>query len=248
MDTATVATVPAPVAVVTGASRRLGFEIGKALLARGWRLYALHRSETDELAQLGDAGARCLAVDLADIASVTRVVETILAETEQVGLLVNNASEFTPDATDAMVLAHQANRLFQIHATAPMQLMSGLAGALKRGGESGSSALIVNLTDIFVEKPNPAFAAYCASKAALSNLTLSYARTLAPHVRVNAIMPGPVQFLPEHTEQQRATVMAETPLAREGGFGSVVQQLLALLDNDFMTGALIPVDGGRRLT
>ena len=248
MDSAAVSTVPAPVAVVTGASRRLGFEIGKALLARGWRLYALHRSETDELAQLGDAGARCLAVDLADIASVTRVVETILAETEQVGLLVNNASEFTPDATDAMVLAHQANRLFQIHATAPMQLMSGLAGALKRGGESGSSALIVNLTDIFVEKPNPAFAAYCASKAALSNLTLSYARTLAPHVRVNAIMPGPVQFLPEHTEQQRATVMAETPLAREGGFGSVVQQLLALLDNDFMTGALIPVDGGRRLT
>ena len=246
MDSVCVA--PAPVAVVTGASRRLGFEISKALLARGWRLYALHRSETDELAQLGDAGARCLAVDLADIGSVARAVEIILAETEQVGLLVNNASEFTPDATDTVTLAHQANRLFQINATAPMQLMNGLAGALQRGGAaSGSPTLIVNLTDIFVEKPNPAFAAYCASKAALSNLTLSYARSLAPHVRVNAIMPGPIQFLPDHSEQQRATVLAETPLAREGGFGSVVLQLLALLDNDFMTGALIPVDGGRRL-
>ena len=246
MDSVCVA--PAPVAVVTGASRRLGFEISKALLARGWRLYALHRSETDELAQLGDVGARCLAVDLADIGSVARAVEIILAETEQVGLLVNNASEFTPDATDTVTLAHQANRLFQIHATAPMQLMNGLAGALQRGGAaSGSPTLIVNLTDIFVEKPNPAFAAYCASKAALSNLTLSYARSLAPHVRVNAIMPGPIQFLPDHSEQQRATVLAETPLAREGGFGSVVLQLLALLDNDFMTGALIPVDGGRRL-
>lgn len=248
MDSASVSATPTPVAVVTGANRRLGFEIGKALLAKGWRLYALHRSETDELAQLGSAGARCLAVDLADIDSVTRAVDTILAETERVALLVNNASEFTPDATDAVMLAQQANRLFQIHATAPMQLMSGLAGALKRDGASGRPALIVNLTDIFVEKPNPVFSAYCASKAALSNLTLSYARSLAPHVRVNAIMPGPIQFLPDHTDQQRATVMAETPLAREGGFGSVVLQLLALLDNDFMTGALIPVDGGRRLT
>lgn len=238
---------PAPVAVVTGASRRLGFEIGKALLARGWRLYALHRSETPELEQLRNAGARCLAVDLADIDSVDSAIATILRENRRVGLLVNNASEFIPDAADAVTLAHQANRLFQIHATAPMQLMSGLGEALRREGVSGSPALIVNLTDIFVEKPNPAFAAYCASKAALSNLTLSYARSLAPHVRVNAIMPGPIQFLPDHTEQQRATVMAETPLAREGGFGSVVLQLLALLDNDFMTGALIPVDGGRRL-
>ena len=238
----------APVAVVTGASRRLGFEIGTALLAKGWRLYALHRSETSELDQLRAAGASCLSVDLADVASVEQAVATILSETERVGLLVNNASEFTPDATESKALAHQAARLFQIHATAPMQLMAGLAPVLKRQGESGRPALIVNVTDIFVEKPNPAFAAYCASKAALSNLTLSYARCLAPHVRVNAIMPGPIRFLPSHTESQRGAVLAETPLAREGGFGSIVIQLLALLDNDFMTGALIPVDGGRRLT
>src|SRR5699024_12749878 len=119
--------------------------------------------------------------------------------------------------------------------------------AVLRWCVSCSSMLIVILTDSFVEIPFPAFAAYCASKAALSNLTLSYARSLAPHVRVTAIMLGPIQFLPDHTEQQRASVLAETPLAREGGFGSVVLQLLALLDNDFMTGALIPVDGGRRL-
>src|SRR5690554_3053548 len=129
MDTATVATVPAPVAVVTGTSRRLGFEIGKALLARSWRLYALHRSETDELAQLGDAGARCLAVDLADIASVARAVESILEETEQVALLVNNASEFTPDAADTVALAHQANRLFQIEATPLLHLLPGFVVA-----------------------------------------------------------------------------------------------------------------------
>ena len=70
---------------------------------------------------------------------------------------------------------------------------------------------------------------------------------LAPEVRVNAIMPGPVCFLPDHTAEDQARVLSETLLAREGGFDCVVQQILALLDNHFMTGALIPVDGGRRL-
>lgn len=238
----------APVAVVTGAGRRLGFELCKALLGRGLRVHALYRTETEDLQALRQLGALCHAVDLASAEAVEGAVTDILRSTDRIALLVNNASEFSADASDSAALASQASRLFQINCTAPMQLMAGLADALRREGEhSGKPSLIVNITDIFVEKPNPRFAAYCASKAALSNLTLSYARSLAPHVRVNAIMPGPIRFLPTHTEAQKAQVLSETLLPREGGFGSVVIQLLALLDNDFMTGALIPVDGGRRL-
>lgn len=237
-----------PVAVVTGAGRRLGFEICLALLARGFEVHALYRSATDELAQLRREGAHCHEIDLASPEAVEQVIHDLSVRCHQVTLLVNNASEFTPDASAGADLAAQASRLFQINCTAPMQLMAGLAPSLTRAGEAtGRPALIVNITDIFVEKPNPRFAAYCASKAALSNLTLSYARALAPHVRVNAIMPGPIRFLPTHTDEQKAQVLSETLLPREGGFGSVVIQLLALLDNDFMTGALIPVDGGRRL-
>jgi dihydromonapterin reductase/dihydrofolate reductase len=238
----------APVAVVTGASRRLGFEICKALMARGFRIYALHRSDTTELDQLRTGGARCLPVDLTSVEGIDKALVSIIREADRVNLLVNNASGFVPDAIDSMELARQASHLFQINSTAPMQLMAGLAESLSREGEqAGKPSLIVNITDIFAENPNPRFAAYCASKAALSNLTLSYARLLAPNVRVNAIMPGPIRFLPSHTEEQKAKVMAETLLPWEGGFASVVIQLLALLDNDFMTGALIPVDGGRRL-
>lgn len=237
-----------PVAVVTGASRRLGFEICKALLERGFQVHALFRSETGELAQLRTAGAICHPVDLACPDSVEQTLTALQQTGDRITLLVNNASEFTPDATETASLARQASRLFQINTTAPLQLMAGLADQLRQEGEqAGRPSLIVNITDIFAEKPNPRFAAYCASKAALSNLTLSYARLLAPQVRVNAIMPGPIRFLPDHTEEQKQEVLAETLLPREGGFGSVVIQLLALLDNDFMTGALIPVDGGRRL-
>lgn len=238
----------APVAVITGAGRRLGFEISKALLKRGFRLFALYRSETDDIRELDQLGANILAADLANPDEVQRALDRVLEECTGVSLLVNNASEFTPDASDTLPLATQAARLFQINSIAPLMLMSGLSEALVRACKmTGQPSLVVNITDIFVEKPNPRFSAYCASKAALSNLTLSYARQLAPNVRVNAIMPGPIQFLPSHTDDQKAKVMAETLLPREGGFDSVVIQLLALLDNDFMTGALIPVDGGRRL-
>ncbi|WP_091852049.1 SDR family NAD(P)-dependent oxidoreductase [Marinobacter segnicrescens] len=237
-----------PVAVVTGAGRRLGFEASMALLERGYRVFALYRSKTDDLLQLADRGAITLKADLADPDSLDRAIANILQQSEAVHLLVNNASEFTADEADQQALARQASRLFQVNSVAPMILMAGLAGALRQGcSDNSAPTLVINITDIFVEKPNPKFAAYCASKAALSNLTLSYARMLAPEVRVNAIMPGPVRFLPDHTAEDQARVLSETLLAREGGFDCVVQQILALLDNHFMTGALIPVDGGRRL-
>ena len=211
-------------------------------------MFALYRSATDEIGQLTERGAIPLAMDLADPASIDQGLAYIRSQTAEVHLLVNNASEFTADEAGEEALARQAARLFQINSTAPMMLMAGLSECLRAGCTSPTNAtLVVNITDIFVEKPNPKFAAYCASKAALSNLTLSYARLLSPMVRVNAIMPGPIRFLPEHTEEDQATVLAETLLAREGGFDSVVQQIIALLDNQFMTGALIPVDGGRRL-
>lgn len=238
----------APVAVVTGAGRRLGFHTCQALLDRGFQVFALYRTATDEIGQLAERGASLLAVDLANPASVEQALDSIRAQTAEVHLLVNNASEFTADETEKDALAHQATRLFQVNSIAPMMLMAGLSDCLRAGCTSVTApTLVVNITDIFVEKPNPKYAAYCASKAALSNLTLSYARSLAPDVRVNAIMPGPIRFLPEHTEEEQASVLSETLLAREGGFDSVVQQIIALLDNQFMTGALIPVDGGRRL-
>lgn len=238
-----------PVAVVTGAGRRLGHETCLALLAKGYRVFALYRTATEQLAELEGLGATGVQADLAIPSSVASALDQVRDRTAQVHLLVNNASEFTPDAGSEDDLAAQAARLFQINSTAPMMLMAGLRDQLRAACPTPiQPSLVVNITDIFVERPDARYAAYCASKAALSNLTLSYAHLLAPEVRVNAIMPGPVRFLPAHTPRQRSDVLAETLLAREGGFSSVVKQLLALVDNDFITGALIPVDGGRRLT
>ncbi|GGE62429.1 pteridine reductase [Streptosporangium jomthongense] len=239
---------PAPVAVITGGARRLGYHISQALLERGYRLFVLYRSTTPELEQLESRGVVSIHVDLAEPGNVQGALERIRSQAPHIHVLVNNASEFYPDMADTLDLATQTNRLFQINSTAPMMLMHGLQAQLVTAAKAqGTPSLIVNITDIFSERPNPRFAAYCASKAALSSLTLSYAGKLAPNVRVNAIMPGPIGFLPSHTDDQKKQVLSETLLPREGGFHSVVIQLLALIDNDFITGAQIPVDGGRRL-
>lgn len=232
-----------PVAVVTGANRRLGLAIAQALLERGYRVLALYRTRTGELEELERRGAAAYAVDLEDRQSLLATLSAIRDAHPRINLLVNNASRFESDPTDPLARADLYESLYRINVLAPYLLTEGLKDALAAAGDGQ----VINITDIYAEKPNPRFAAYCSTKAALANLTLSHARSLAPGVRVNAIMPGPIKFLPSHQAQEKQAVMDETLLAREGGFEAVVKMLLALIDNDFMTGAAIPVDGGRRL-
>jgi len=232
-----------PVAAVTGANRRLGLAIARALLDRGYRVLALYRTRTAELDALARQGALTYAVDLEDRQSLLATVSAICNGHPRINLLVNNASRFEPDPADPIARAELYESLYRINVLAPHLLTEGLKEALAAAGD----AQVINITDIYAEKPNPRFAAYCSTKAALANLTLSHARSLAPGIRVNAIMPGPIKFLPTHQAAEKQAVMDETLLAREGGFGAVVKMLLALVDNDFITGAAIPVDGGRRL-
>src|SRR5690554_4432676 len=109
----------APVAVVTGAGRRLGLETCRALLDRGYRVFALYRTDSDGIRTLARQGAVTIAADLADPAQVNRTITDILEQTDQLQLLVNNASEFTADEPDAEQLALQAARLYQVNSIAP---------------------------------------------------------------------------------------------------------------------------------
>jgi len=109
------------------------------------------------------------------------------------------------------------------------------------------NASIIHITDIYIHAPAPQFAAYVATKAGAHSLAMSFARELAPEVRVNTIEPGPILFLDEHGDAWRQQVLARTPLAREGGLEPIWQAVTLLMANDYMTGASIRVDGGRAL-
>lgn len=229
-------------AIITGAGRRFGFELGKALLTEGYQLFAHYNSSRDGIDELEALGAKSIQADFTDIDSIQAMIRTLSGATDSIDLLINNASCFFDNETvdnDNNALA----AVFQVHGIAPYLLINGLQQQLSRS-ENG---LVVNITDVYAERPSTHYIAYCAAKAGLANMTQAFAKSLAPSVRVNAIQPGPILFLPEHDQEHRLQVLDETPLRVEGGLEPMIETVRFLRDNPFITGESIKVDGGRGL-
>lgn len=239
-----------PVALITGAAKRIGAAIACALHAAGYDV-ALHcrrsRVELDALiAQLEAARPRstlALQGDLADVERLPALVEATLTRFGRLDALVNNASEFfaTPLGT---VTPAQWDTLFASNARAPFFLAQAAAPALR-----AARGAIVNLVDIYAERPLANHAVYSMAKAALAMATRALALELAPEVRVNGVAPGAILW-PESGkgETERAALLARTPLARTGEPDEIAGAVLWLLrDARYTTGEIVRVDGGRTL-
>ena len=229
-------------ALVTGCGRRLGFYLCEQLVAAGWQVTGSYRSERPELAHLRALGVELVQADFAQAAEVERLIGALSAH-DDLALIIHNASAFEPEASEPAAQLAQFELFYRVHMAAPFQLNRALAPRLARH----DNASIIHITDIYIHAPAPQFAAYVATKAGAHSLAMSFARELAPAVRVNTIEPGPILFLVEHGDAWRQQVLSRTPLAREGGLEPIWQAVTLLMTNDYMTGASIRVDGGRAL-
>lgn len=240
----------APVALVTGAARRIGAAIARRLHAAGYDL-ALHcRRSQEELAQLAGELERArpdsvltLQADLAQFDRLPELVAHTLGRFGRLDALVNNASAFYPTPLGTTTPA-QWDELFASNARAPFFLAQAAAPHLR-----AARGAIVNLTDLYAERPLRQHTVYCMAKAALAMLTRSLAVELAPEVRVNAVAPGAILW-PEdedNTEAQKA-MLARTPLGRTGTPEEVAEAVRWLLqDAHYSTGQTLLLDGGRTL-
>ena len=240
-----------PVALITGAARRVGEVIARALHAAGYDL-ALHychsvdeaRALAGELESQRAGSTLLLATDLAELSALPAMVERLLAHYGRLDALVNNASAFFPTPVGSAT-PQQWNELFAPNAQAPFFLSQAATPAL-RDAHGG----IVNLIDIYAERPLAGHPLYCMAKAALAAMTRSLALDLAPEVRVNGVAPGAVLWPGDgkpYDDQQ--AMLARTPLQRAGSPGDVAKAVLWLLrDAPFVTGQIIRVDGGRTLS
>ncbi len=243
---------PAPVALITGAAKRIGAQIARTLHAAGYDL-ALHyrhsRAAMDVLAtELESQRANSTLVLQADLAQFDRLPELIAHTIGRFGrldALVNNASSFTPTPIGT-ITPLLWDSLFASNARAPLFLSQAAAPHLRASGGA-----IVNLVDIHGERPLKDHTVYCMAKAALVMLTLSLAKELGPEVRVNAIAPGAILW-PESddmSETQKNGLLARTPLQRLGDPTDVATAALFLLrDARYTTGQILNVDGGRLLS
>lgn len=239
-----------PVALVTGAAKRVGAEIARRLHAAGYDLALHHRRSGAEMATLaaGLEAARpgsvlVLQAELSDPAAPEALVQATLARFGRLDALVNNASAFRPTPVGKATQADW-DELFASNARAPFFLSQAAAPALRAAGGA-----IVNLGDIYGERPLARHPVYCMAKAALLMMTQSLAKELGPEVRVNAVAPGAVMWPEEgKPEHEKAAMLASTALKRAGEAGDVAEAVRWLLmDARYTTGQVVRVDGGRAL-
>lgn len=232
--------------LVTGDGRRVGFHIASRLHQDGYEVLAHYRTETDDVQKLRQSGIQTIQADLQDTSSILVFIEQLQELSQCYRGIVHNASAFTPTAEDLNQAAEQYQHFFTVHMLAPFLINQALSATLKGPGDDPAD--IIHITDINVENPTPRFDIYGTTKAGLHNLTLVLAKKFAPNIKVNSVAPGPVLFTESHSDEVRQKMLAETPLGREGGAEPVYLAIKSLLENPFITGATIPVDGGRRLS
>jgi pteridine reductase len=237
------------VALVTGGAVRVGAAIVRELAARNYRI-AIHANTSLDRAQelvteLTAAGhtATAFGADLRDENATRAMIDRVRRHFGRLDALVNSAAIWSPTPL-ADVMADDVRHLFEVN-TLSTFVCCQQAGLIMSGQDQGGA--IVNIGDWAVERPYRDYSAYFISKASIPTLTRMFAVELAPKVRVNAVLPGPV-LLPESvSEEARRRAIAGTLVARAGRPENVAQAVVALLENDFITGVCLPVDGGRTL-
>jgi len=234
-------------ALITGAGRRIGAAIARALTHAGYAVVLhAHRSRTEAERVAGElvaAGGRAVVAlaDLADAEGVRGLVPAAAAF-GPLTLLVNNASQFEEDEIGSLDRA-AFERTMAVNLTAPLFLAQDFAAQ----APAGADAAIVNIVDQRVLKPTPRFFSYTLSKSALYSATLTLAQALAPAVRVNAVAPGPTLPSPRQTAEQFAAQAAAVPLGRGPTPEEIAAAVLYLAQARSVTGTVIAVDGGQHL-
>ena len=241
-------------ALVTGGARRIGRALALYLAGRGYDVavhFATSQADADEtVAAMGRGVA--LQADLLDEAQTQSLIPRAAAALGgPLTLLINNASIFEYD-TIASATRTTWDRHFESNLRAPFVLTQAFAAQAPRAltdprGEPLSQSLIVNLIDQRVLKPTPEFMTYSLAKQALWALTRTSAQALAPHIRVNAIGPGPTVQGARQSASHFARQRAATILQRGASPADLAAALGFFLDSPAVTGQMIAVDGGQHL-
>ena len=235
------------VALVTGGAKRIGRHLALTLASRGCHVAVTYNTSEREAARtvrdIRAKGVRGLALqaDQRRPGEVRQAVTELLAAFRRVDILINNASSFYPTPLEEAT-EEQWEDLIQSNLTGPWRFAQALGPLMKRR----KLGKIINIVDTAAFRPWTRYLPYCAAKGGLVTLTWGLARALAPHVQVNGIAPGPVLFPSDISERDKQLALDWSLLKREGSPEDIAQAALFFLEGtDFVTGVILPVDGGR---
>lgn len=244
-------TTPTKVALVTGSGKkRVGWHVADALARAGYAVAVHYRTAAAEaeetVAAIRGRGVEAVAVraDLTDEAAVKAMAGDVLGRFGRIDVLVTCAAVWRRKPLE-QVTAADVRFHFETNTLGTFLCCQHVGLAMVGQPEGGA---IVTIGDWAEVRPYLGYAAYFPSKGGVTSLTRCLAVELGtrnPRVRVNCVHPGPVMLPPDLPEEERRQAIRSTLVKREGSPENIAQAVLALVDNDFVTGAVLPVDGGR---
>lgn len=236
-------------AIVTGAAKRVGKAIALTLAKRGVNIilhYNHSEKEAHETARLLEkegVTVFCLQADMSQVTEIEHFVSQALEKAKRIDILVNCASQFKETPLREITEEDWDSHL-NINLKGIFFLSKYVAEAMLQEGRGK----IVNIIDAHISRPYLHYLPYLVSKSGLVGLTKCLARELAPHIQVNGISPGPVLVQPDWSQEMIQEIIDSVPLQHIGSPEDIAQGVLFCLEGtDFMTGTIIPIDGGQRL-
>ena len=238
-------------AIITGSTGRLGSQIAMTLAENGCNCichYNKNRQKAQQLVQQIQAkGQKAVAVD-ADLTDPEQI-ENLFSRACELGvprILINSAGVFLRQPL-AEAAFEQAQKVLNLNLAAPILVSRVFAKIIHDGCANAESVVgkIINISDVGGIRPWAGYVLYCSSKAGLIGATKALAKELAPQITVNAVAPGMVTWPDDFDESSRKRQLKLIPLGRIGEPKEVAEAIIFLLKNDYITGQVLNVDGGR---
>lgn len=230
--------------VLTGGGKRIGLALAQHFVAQKQPLIISYRTHYPAIDALQQAGVICLAADFSTDEGILNFAAQVTALAPSLRALIHNASDWQPEST-SVALSHTLDSMMQIHVKVPYLLNHAFAPLL--GGTAQASGDIIHITDYVSERGSDKHIAYAASKAALDNMTRSFARKLAPQIKVNAIAPAMIMFNEHDNADYRRQALDKSLMKIEPGAGEIINLVAYLLNSRYVTGRTHSLDGGRPL-
>ncbi|MDJ0880087.1 MAG: dihydromonapterin reductase [Gammaproteobacteria bacterium] len=230
--------------LVTGVAKRVGLHLANTFLERGIPVIGTYRTQRSSLATLQQKGAELYQCNFDNDSEIDELINSVKQNHTCLRAIIHNASDWLPDNAD-QPSSDILRRMMQVHVNAPYQINLALASLLNASTESHAD--IIHVGDYVSSRGSKKHIAYAASKAAQDNLTLSFAAKLAPKVKVNSLAPALVIFNPEDDEDYRRKALEKSLIQHEAGLDEFQHAIDYLMQSNYVTGRVLPMDGGRHL-
>ncbi|KZZ59982.1 dihydromonapterin reductase [Oleiphilus sp. HI0125] len=232
--------------LITGITKRLGLALAHHFLDKGWQVVGTYRSESESLNSLWDKGATLYQCDFQDMDAVNDLNAEIKLKHIRLRAVIHNASDWMPEGK-GFPNEQVFDRMFNVHTKVPYLFNLNLRDNLRNSINAEHLADIIHITDFVAEKGSKKHIAYAASKAALENLTLSFAAAFAPEIKVNSIAPALLKFNEGDDDEYKQKAVKKASLPWEGGFEEAIATVEYLLESKYVTGRILNLDGGRHI-